>query len=140
MEKEKRSTLERLMWTLGSGGINAGLGAALAPPGSSKANRARLGAGAGVAGLTGQAGAEIGGALGGDSYGSRAAGGALGGAVGGAASILANPQSSAIYKFLIQRGGFTPKKATAFLLGAGALGGMPSGAIGGMFTRPRDED
>lgn len=138
MEKEKRSAFERLMWTLGSGGVNAGLGGALAPPGSSKAIRARLAAGSGVSGVLGQAGAEIGGSLGGDSFGSRAAGGALGGALGGASSLFFNPQSSTLYKFLIQSG-LTPKKATAFILGAGSLGGMASGAIGGMLTRPHED-
>lgn len=139
MEKEKRSTLERLLWTLGAGGVNAGLVGALSHPRISKPHRARLAAGAGVSGLTSQAGAEIGGALGGDSYGSRAAGGALGGAVGGAASTLFNPQSSQLYKYLI-RAGLTPKKATGFLLGAGGLGGIASGAIGGMLSRPSGED
>jgi len=139
MEKEKRSALDRVLWSLGSGGVNAGLGGLFAPPGSTRATRARLAAGAGVAGLAGQAGSEIGGFLGNDSFGSRAAGGALGGALGGAASVLVNPQSSLLYKFLIQRGGLSPKKATALLLGAGALGGAPSGAIGGLITRPSED-
>lgn len=137
-DKQKRSALERALFTLGSGAGFGALGYATAPKQYTSGQKSRLVAGIGGKALAQQLGAEIGGAMGNDSVGSRVLGGALGGAAGGAGEVALNPQSQLLYKFLVRHKGMTPKVATALILGGRALTGSLGGAIQGAFTTPGD--
>ena len=135
-EKPRRSALERALYTLGFGGGMGALSYATAPKYYTPGQKARH-----IAGVTGsnvaqQLGAEIGGSIGDDSVESRALGGAVGGAAGGLGEAALNPQSQALYKFLVQRRMLSPKAAPMAILGAKALTASLGGALQGALTTP----